>query len=120
MQILFASAENAKHLLKTKVKSHSLQLIIILAPVIVINSIALTDMILINILFVFLQILFLMFAILLKYSAYSPNDNVKQNSILFFFAFLGSIIPYLLPLCVIMNIRHYKKAVANLNQYFHD
>jgi hypothetical protein len=119
-QILFASAENAKNLLRRKIKNHSLQLLILFAPVIIINSIFHPNMILINILFVFLQILFLMFAILLKYAVYSPNDNVKQNSILFSFAFFGSIIPYLLPLSVIMNIRQYKKAVANLNQYFHD
>jgi hypothetical protein len=61
-----------------------------------------------------------MFAILLKYAAYSPNDNLSQNSVLFFFGFLGSIIPFLLPLPLIMNIRNYKKAVTNLNRYFHD
>ncbi|MEO5572148.1 MAG: hypothetical protein ABIT08_15050 [Bacteroidia bacterium] len=120
LQILFATAKNAKDLLKAKIKNHSLRLLILFAPVIIINSIFHPNMILINILFVFFQILFLLFAILLKYAAYSPNNNVKQNSILFFFAFLGSVIPYLLPLSLIMNIRNYKKAVANLNQYFYD
>lgn len=120
LQILYASAENGKDLLKTKIRNHSLQLLILFSPVITINSIIHPGIIWINILFVSLQLLFLIFAILLKYAVYSPNDNLSQNSILFFFAFLGSIIPFLLPLPLIMNIRNYKKAKANLNHYFHD
>ena len=120
LQILFASEKNAKQFLIKKIKMHTLQLIIVFSPIIIINSVFNPDAILINLIFVLIQIMFLWFAILIKYSVYSPNDNLTQNTVLVNFALFGSVIPFLLPVPIIMNIRNYKKAVSNLNFYFND
>lgn len=120
LQVLYASAKNPHQLLGLKAKKHSMMMLYLFLPVLIINSIIHPDAILINVVFLIVQLTFLIFAIFIKYSLYSPNEDLKQNSVLLSIAFLGSIIPFLLPVQFIMCIRNYKKAIKTLNIYFND
>lgn len=120
LQLLFASDKKSKQFLKLKVQNHSKLLLAVYCPVLLINSIFHPDAIWIIVLFIIVQLTFLAFAILLKYSVYSPNDNLNHNSVVLSISFIGSIIPFLLPVSFIMCVRNYRKAVKNLDSYFND
>ena len=120
LQILFASSDSSKKMLKGKIINHSKLIVIIILPFLIVNSIFNPGMILINIAFLLVQITLLIFAILLKYTTYTPNENLKGNSILLATASLGTFIPFLLPIPIIMCFRNYGKAVRNLKFYFND
>jgi hypothetical protein len=120
LQILFASSGSTKRLLKNKMISHSKLVLIIFIPILIVNSIFNPEMILINVAFLFIQITILIFAILLKYTTYSPNESLKGNTILLSSVSIGALIPFLLPIPIIMCFRNYGKAVRNLKSYFSD
>jgi hypothetical protein len=120
LHILFASSENMKKLLRSKIIRHSILLIMIFAPVLIINSFFHPEMTFINIAFILVEIILLAFSILLKYTSYQPDENLNGNSILISLATIGVIIPFLLPVPLIMCFRNYRKAIKNLNRYFND
>ena len=120
LYILFAHSRTSKHFLATKIKRHCAMLITVLLPILIINSYFNPEMAWINLIFLIVELSLLVFAILLKYSTYSPNDKLSGNNILISFACVGTLIPFLLPIPLIMSIRNYGRAVNNLNSYFYD
>ncbi len=120
IQLLLATESSAKQFLKLKVLSHSKILLTVFLPILIINSIIHTDAIWINLAFIIVMLSFLLFTIYLKYSVYSPSDDLKHNSVLIAFTYIGVLIPFLLPVSFIMCIRNYKLAVKKLNYYFND
>lgn len=120
LQILFSSKSSSKEFIKKKIFEHSKLLLFILVPVLILNSIFNPELILINIAFLLIQLATIIFAILLKYSIYLPNENIKGNSILMAFVSICTFIPFLLPVPLIMCFRNYGKAVKNLNHYLND
>jgi len=120
IRILRESGQSSKKFLLHKLISHNLYILILYVPLIIINTFLNNEFLLINLLFVPVQMSLLCFAICLKYSSYRPNKNLKENSILItVVAFLSSL-PYLLPVPVILSFIYFYKANKNLNHYLND
>lgn len=120
LQILLASHNSPEKTLNQKIWNHSKYLFIILLPILIINSIFNPGLILVNLVFLFVQFTVIIFAILLKYTTYSPNENLTGNVILVSAVTIGALIPFLLPIPLIMCFRNYGKSVKNLKNYFND
>ncbi len=118
--ILRARYNNPKQLLWSKMKRSSSILLTLSLPVLILNSIFCPYMLWINAAFVIVQLILLHFAILLKYALYSPSVTLAGNNILLGIASLSGLIPFLLPLPMLMNIRNYGRALRNLENYYHD
>jgi hypothetical protein len=120
IQVLRESNQPAGKFLLHKLVSHSFYIIILYTPLILINTIFNSDFLLINLLFIPVQIALLCFATCLKYSSYSPNKMQTGNNILLtIIAFLVSL-PYCLPLPIILSFVYFYKARNNLNHYLND
>lgn len=120
LQILFASSSSPQKMLKQKIINHTKILLIIFVPILIVNSVFNPDFILINVAFLLIQITILIFAILLKYTTYIPNENLKGNTVLLSAVTIGALIPFLLPIPLIMCFRNYGRSVKNLKNYFND
>jgi hypothetical protein len=120
VHILRAQHNNAKDFLNEKIKVHSFYVCIYYAPVLILNSIFNHDFLEINVLFLLVQLSLIIFAINAKYSSYVPAQQNLASNISVAIISIASVVPYLLPLPVIFAIVYYKKAIQNLNNYFHD
>lgn len=94
--------------------------LILYIPVLVVNTIFNPEFWILNLLFIPLQISFVSYAVCLKYSTYEPNKNAIGNNVVLSLVSLGSIIPYFLPIPLMMAIFTYGKAKNNLNTYLDD
>lgn len=120
LHILKAQHTNARDFLHQKIKKHCFYIACFYSPILILNTVFNTDFTDINVLFLLVQFALIIFAITAKYSSYVPaQQNMVSNSIVSFVS-IGSIVPYLLPLPVIFAMVYYKKALQNLNNYFHD
>ncbi|MEO9022056.1 MAG: hypothetical protein ABI237_00175 [Ginsengibacter sp.] len=120
LQILLASSSSPKKLLKRKIINHTRFILLIFIPILIVNSIFNQDLILINIIFLLIQITTFIFAVLLKYTTYVPNKSLKGNTILLSIVSIGTLIPFLLPIPLFMCFKNYGKSVKNLKTYFND
>jgi hypothetical protein len=118
LQVLYAGSTNARKLLHKKLRDHSLRLSLLIVPVIIINSLVNPELLLINIGFWIVQLVLLAFAILLKYATYRPGYRNTGNSILIAFASLGCLLPFLLPVPLIMSCMNYPKAIKKIQFYY--
>ncbi len=120
LHILKAQHTHARDFLNQKIKKHCFYIACFYLPILVLNSIFNPDFIDINALFLLVQFALIIFAITAKYSSYVPAQQNIASNITVAIVSIGSIVPYLLPLPVIFAIVYYKKALQNLNNYFHD
>jgi hypothetical protein len=120
LQVLYAYGSNAKKMLHKKMKTHLAMLSLLQLPVLVINSIFNPDLVLLNTAFWIVQLILLSFVILLKYATYEPGRQNMLNSTLIAFVSLGCILPFILPVPLIMNFINYHKAIKKLQLYYHD
>ncbi len=60
-----------------------------------------------------------LFAILMKYAYYRPNDRLNSNSVFLAIAILSIIIPFLFPVTIFMAVYFYFKSKTNLKTYLH-
>lgn len=118
--ILWGNADTPRQLLHGKIRRHIVLQVIVSLPVLLLHSIRCPDMVLINICFLAAQLLLLVFAILLKYTTYSPGKLMTGNNMIMGFAALSVAIPFLLPVPVFMAIRNYGRAIQNLKAYTYD
>ncbi|MEO8416610.1 MAG: hypothetical protein ABI472_23295 [Ginsengibacter sp.] len=120
IQVLRESGETAGKFLLHKLYRHSIYIVILYTPLILINTIFNPGYLLINLLFVPVQVALLCFAIGLKYSSYRPNSmQTANNMLLTIIAFLVSL-PYLLPLPAVLSFLYFYKARNNLKYYLND
>lgn len=112
----FSSAEFLKH----KLFTHSKYLIMIYTPLIIVNLFFNFEYWPLIILFIPVQIALLCFSICLKYADYSPGKNSSANNIILMLVSFGCVIPFLLPVPLIMAIIFYKKALNNLENYLNE
>jgi len=112
----FSSAKLLRRKLIRMVK----YLVILYIPVLVINTILNPEYWLLNLMFIPLQISFVSYAVCLKYSSYEPNKNAFGNNVVLSLVSLGSIIPYFLPIPLLMAVFTYGKAKKNLKNYLND
>jgi hypothetical protein len=120
IQMLREGNYSSKRFLRQKLYQHSKYLLILYAPVLFVNTILNFEYWVVNLLFIPVQLSLLCFAICLKYSSYQPRKNLGGGSIIFAFVSLGSVIPFLLPVPLIMAFIYYGKAKNNLNIYLND
>jgi hypothetical protein len=120
LNILKARYSNSKEFLHQKIKKHCAYVFIFYAPILILNCFFHPDFIDINVLFLFVQFSLIVFAITAKYSSFVPAKKNLASNITVAIVSIGSIVPYLLPLPLIFALLYYKKAVNNLNNYFHD
>ena len=120
LHILKRDDLSAKIFLQQKLMKHSKYILLLYIPVLVINTFFNIEYLVLNLLFIPIQLALVWYAICLKYSGYEPNKNSIGNSILLSLVSVGSIVPYLLPIPLLMAISTYGKAVRNLKNYLND
>jgi hypothetical protein len=120
LQVLFASSECPRKLITQKMRRAIILTLIFFVPILAINTIFNPTLILVNAIFLFVQITIIVFAILLKYTTYLPNENLKGNTILVSTVTICALIPFLLPIPIIMCFRNYGRSIKNLKHYFDD
>jgi hypothetical protein len=120
IQILREGNKTTKHFLMAKLKACIIYVLILYTPIIIVNTFFNPDFLLINVLFIPIQISLLGFAICFKYSSYTPNKVKIGNNIPFSIVSLGSALPYFLPIPTILFLIYFFRAENNLKKYLHD
>ena len=116
--ILHAGNDALKNFLFKKLLSHSVYLIILYLPVLIINAIFNKNFLILNFLFLLSQISVLLFAICFKYCNYEPNKLQFGNNIIVMLVSACAAVPVLLPVPVAVAAKYYFRAKENLKQYF--
>lgn len=120
MALLWSNAGTPVQLLHSKIRRQGLMLLVLSAPVLFCHSLFCPDMTLINLCFLIAQLLLLVFAILMKYATYEPGRLMSGNQLLLGLAAISIVIPFLLPVPVLLSIRNYRRALARLKTYTYD
>lgn len=120
LHILKEGNLSSTKLLKRKLIRMVKYILTLYVPVLVINTIFNPEYWILNLLFIPLQISLVGYSICLKYSSYEPNKNAIGNNVILSVVSLGSIIPYFLPIPLLMAIFTYVKAKKNLKIYLND
>lgn len=120
LNMLYPYADSASVLLRVKIKNGIKMLVVALGPVLALNTVFHPDMLIVNIAFLIMQLLMLAASIVVKYAAYEPGKTLTGNNMVLSFLALSGAVPFLLPLPFIMTPVYYKKALKNLQSYFHD
>lgn len=120
IQVLRENNRSPGKYLSGKLRINIMYILILYTPLITLNTIFNTDFLLINLLFIPMQISLVCFAICLKYSYYKPNKNQIGNNIPLAIVALASAVPYLLPVPAILSFTYFYKATHNLTQYLND
>ncbi len=110
----------AKEFLLRKLLRPTLYLLLLYTPVLLINTILNPEFWLLNLLFIPIQLSLLYYSVCLKYSTYEPNKKQLSNSIILSLVSLGSVIPYLLPIPLLLAVYTFGKAEKNLKEYLND
>jgi hypothetical protein len=106
-----------KLFLLQKLRSHLLLYLVLVLPVLVGYAVFNPDTAWVALLFLLMSSINVCFFILSKYALYTPNSKLTANQVLVSLALFSILIPFLLPLPLIMCIRNYFKAKNNLNYY---
>ena len=120
INMLKEGGQNSNHFLRKKLVQHSKLLLLIFLPITIINFAFNPEYYLLIPLFLLMQLVLLWFAICIKYSMYRPLRNSSANNILLSFVTLGSVLPFLLPIPLLMTLFYYHKAKSNLIYYLND
>lgn len=120
VQILREGNKAPKQFLTAKLKACIFYVLILYTPIIILNTFFNPDFLLINILFIPIQISLLGFAICFKYSSYTPNKIKIGNNIPFSIVSLGSALPYFFPVPTILFFIYFFRAENNLKTYLDD
>lgn len=119
INVLKANYTSAKKFLYAKFKNHAFLMLVLYLPVTILNAILNDGFVLINMVFLLLQVIMLWFAIACKYANYQPGTN-HQGSIITAIVAFGGIVPFMIPVPAVMAINYYFKALENLQTYFND
>lgn len=117
LMILREGGNDPKKFLNNKLFKHSRYFVLLWIPVLLVNTLVNPDQWSINIIFLIVQVAFLVFCICMKYASYKPDEDRIANSVVISLVGLGSVIPYLLPIPVMMAAVYYRKALNNLEDY---
>ncbi len=120
LHILKAEPGRPGIVIRAKLRRHLLLLIALSLPILLLHVLFYPSLGLINLAFMIAQCLLLSFALLLKYATYRPDAILTGNSLLLGLMAVAVLIPFLLPLPLLLNLRYYRKASANLKSYYHD
>ena len=117
IKILRSKPVSPMHFLKSKIMLYSKFVLIIFLPVLVINTIFNPEHWIVDILFLLVQLSLLAFAIINKYRCYEPNKNLDSNSVILSILSIGSIVPFFLPVPLIMSVVYFPRAINNLKRF---
>jgi hypothetical protein len=120
VHILREGGYSSKRFLRQKLYQHSGYLLLLYTPVLLINTIFNFEYWIVNLLFIPVQLSLLCFAICFKYSVYEPSKNLTAGSLILTMVSLCALIPYLLPVPLVMTFIYYRKAKNNLDNYLND
>lgn len=117
LNVLRSNNKSPRQFLWHKIALHAKLLLPLYIPILIINTWFNRDFWFINILFLLLQLSLLIFAITLKYRSYQPNEKLYRNKIILSIVSLSAILPYLLPVPLLMSLVYFKTALKNLNHF---
>lgn len=120
VQMIQASNKTPKQFLSGLLRSAATKLIIINAPVLIVNTLFNSDLFLFNFYFLVYNILMLATVIVLKYADYQYKKQGNSIQIKLIIMILGLFIPYLSPLTLIFYVQSRTEAIKNLNNYLDD
>jgi hypothetical protein len=120
VQMLREGNKSPKQFLLSKLKACIIYVLILYTPIIIVNTLLNPDFLVLNLLFIPIQMSLLGFAICFKYSSYSPNKIKIGNNIPFSIVALGSALPHFLPVPTILFFIYFFRAENNLKQYLND
>jgi hypothetical protein len=120
VQMLREGNKAPKQFLLAKLKACILYVLILYTPIIIVNTFFNPDFLVLNLLFIPIQISLLGFAICFKYSSYSPTKIKIGNNIPFSIVALGSALPHFLPVPTILFFIYFFRAENNLKPYLND
>jgi hypothetical protein len=109
--------DNAAGFLNKKIATHSLLVLFIFVPPLTVNAFFHPDIWIFYPIFMLMYLLVLAFMITSKYSIYKPASLLKGNAVWQTMGLLGAVIPFLAPLPLLLTIRNYFRAIANLEKY---
>lgn len=112
--------ENAKQLLRSKIKNVLLLYIKITLIPVLMNIFLHPDIWWVDLMIYILCMLVIICAVLIKYAVYRPNERLTAGSMLLSIVSISPALPFTLPLPVIVAAMKYKSAIQNLENYFHD
>lgn len=120
VQMIQASRKTPKQFLSGLLRSAATKLVIVNAPILVINTVFNYDLFLFNFYFFIYNLLMLATVIALKYADYQYKKQGNSIQIKLIIMILGLFIPYLSPLTLIFYIQSRMEAIKNLNNYLDD
>ena len=92
----------------------------VIFPVLLINSLVNPEYFMLNSLFLLIPLSLITFALGIKYSHYRPSIRNSGQRIMTSIVSAGTLIPFLLPVPVVLSVIYYYKAKKNLNQFLYD
>ena len=120
VQMIQASNKTPKQFLSSLLSSAVIKLVIVNAPVLIVNTLFNFDLFLFNLYFLLYNLLMLATVIVLKYADYQYKKQGNSIQIKLIIMILGLFIPYLSPLTLIFYIQSRAEAIKNLNNYLDD
>ena len=117
VQMIQAFNRTPKQFLSSLLSSAAIKLVIVNAPVLVINTVFNFDLFLFNLYFLLYNLLILATVIVLKYADYEYKKQGNSIQIKLIIMILGLFIPYLSPLTLIFYVQSRAEAIKNLNNY---
>ncbi len=120
IQMLREGNKAPRQFLIAKLKAGIINVLILYTPIIILNTFFNPDFLIINVLFIPIQMFLLGFAICFKYSSYTPNKVKMGNNIPFTIVSLGSALPHFLPVPTILFFIYFFRAENNLKPYLND
>jgi hypothetical protein len=119
LQVLRSARMKPQAFLLYKIRNPMLYLLFLFMPILAVNCIFNPDFLIVNLIFIASQLSLACFGIIFKYAMYVPGSKMRSNSIISGFVSMASIIPFFMPVPVIMTIVYYFKARKNLNPFLH-
>ncbi len=120
LQMVREGSFSSETFLKQKLLRNCIYLLLLYIPILLINALFNAEYLFINSFFMLTQLSMVCFSICFKYANYQPNQDAATNNVTVLVVSLCSIIPYLLPIPLIMAFSYYGKAKNNLTHYLND
>lgn len=111
---------NARQYLNDKIKEGLKFYLLTIVPIIFSYTILHLEQWPIILVAIILFVIILVFTIVSKYAYYSPGASSGPHQIYLTIGLLSIIIPFMVPVPLILTLTHYRKAINRLSLYFYD
>ena len=117
LHMLRAQGLNARKIILSKCLQHGGLLFLLQAPVITLQVVFQPDLWWVALFYIPMLWCITALSICLKYSSYSASETQSANNIIMSLVSLGALLPFMLPVPMLMLVVYYRKAVHNLTLY---